>query len=327
MDIYFDKKNIISFLENRGKEGYSDCLRLLKRQLDCNFNFSKDEIASNKMLLALVKIFSAGVGNTKVTFLEKPFPPRPLKSNCYLQFDNDQLSSAYLLDDEKTTILKEKGAVLVGGVGEEIDIIQSLFLNNNDYKLDRKLRIGGADLTNWQDLKSFPFETTDILIVDPYIICDQTSIENNLLPLLNVLSNKSSCSVNIVIYTELKEGHLTYDRVKSQIKDLVSKATGVKSSFTLVRYGDQRDVKSPQAEHDRTIFTSYCRYYSGDTFNYWHEDGSKRTKGRELHIASYADKENHDLAKELISDIQENINSLPPEYIEGDKKSNFLNFT
>jgi hypothetical protein len=326
MDIYFDLGNTISLIKQKDNAIFSDCIRLLKRQLDCNFNFSKSEIASNEYLIALFKLFTDGVGKTKKDFIETPFPDRPLKSNCYVSFDVNQLSSVYLIDDEKIDNIKKKGAILIGGIGEEIKLIESFFLHNDDYKLDRKLRIGGPNFTNWEDLGKFQFETSDILIFDPYIISDQNSIRTNLLPLLRVLSTKSFCKVNIVIYTKVQEDFLTYDQVKTQIKEVVSESTGVKSTFTLVRYRDQRDVRSPQAEHDRTIFTSYCRYYSGDTFNYWKEDGTKKTKGRELHIVSYADKENHNLAKELINDIQININSLPEEFIEGDKKSNFLNF-
>jgi len=327
MDVYFDKKNTISFIKDSERDEFQDCLKLMKRQLNCYFNFNKDEIKSDESLLAFFKLFSSGIGKTKLEFLAEIFPARPLKTTCYQAFNIDQLSSIYLLDDPKTNLLKDKGAVIAGIVGEEIKIIYSLFLLNEDYKLDRKLRIGGAEFGRWNDLEKFQFETSDILIVDPFIVSDQISIECNLLPLLEVLASKAFSKVNVLVYTQHIEGHLTYDELKSQIKDVVRKSTGVKSTFTLIRYRDIRDVKAPQAEHDRTIFTSYCRYYSGDTFNYWNKDGSKRTKGRELHIASYGDKENHDLAKELISDIQTNVDSLPPEFIEGDKKSNFLNFT
>ena len=71
----------------------------------------------------------------------------------------------------------------------------------------------------------------------------------------------------------------------------------------------------------------YFRVYSGDSFNYFKSDGSNLTKGREIHYNGFADKENHKLALELISDIQKHIDKLPAEAVEGDKKSNFLNFS
>ena len=327
MDIYFDKANTISFLKSKDKDEFEDCLRLLKRQLNCFFNFPKSELSSNEFLVALLKLLSQGVSTTNKKFLDTPFPDRPLKTNCYQSFDVNQLSAAYLLEDEKLQELKKKGAVLVGTVGEEIQVINSLFLLNKDYKFDKKLRIAGPELSTWNDLAKFQFPTSDLLILDQYILSDEVSIENNLLPLLEVLSIKAFCRINVIIYTKVNDGHLTFDQIKSKIRNAISGSTNVKCNLTLVRYLDQRGAPSSQAEHDRTILTSYSRYYSGDTFNYWKSDGSKQTKGRELIITSYADKETHNLAKELLKDLQKNIDTLPEEFIEGDKKSNFLNFT
>lgn len=327
MNIYLDKANLISLIAQKDKSNYNDCIRVLQRQLDCYFNFPKKVLAENAAILAWFrKNYTQGVGKTDTFFLPTPFPQRPLKTNCYQKFEIDQLSSIFLLEDENIDNLKEKGAILLGNVGEEIVILSRIFLQNGDYKFDKKLRIGSDDFKNWNDLEKYQFETTDILIFDQYILSDETSIRDNLLPLLKVLTTLSFVKINLVIYTKLIPGHLSYDEVKSSIKAAIRESTSVKVNFTLVKYRDQRDVHVVQAEHDRTIFTNYCRYYSGDTFNYWNADGTKKTKGRELHISCLADKETHKLAKELILDIQNNINNLPPEYIQGDKKSNFLSF-
>lgn len=326
MKAYIDFRNIQSLLEQKEDPRYEDCVRVLQKQIDVHFNFEKHDIISEQ-LLAWFKYFSSGVGQkSKQVFSNDKFPDRPLKSNTYLGFDGEQLGSIYLLDDDRVDVLKEVSAILLGSPGEELAILSALFLHNDDYKFDKKLKIGGDELSNWNDLAKYPFQSSDILIFDPYILSDGPAIMHNLLPLLSILSSKSRCKINVVIYTKYQEGYLTYNDVKNHIRGAVKAKTGKNINLTIIMYRDQKNVSSPQAEHDRTIFTNYARYYSGDTFNYWNEDGTIRTKGRELHIASYANRENHTLALELIDEIQGYVESLPGEMIEGDKKSNFLTF-
>lgn len=326
MKVYFDYTNVQHFIQQRKEALYDDCLRALRRQLDVQFNFKKSALKQDEEMMTWFTGFASSVGNTELIFSDTKFPDRPLKSNAYLSMDNEQLGSIYLLDDVKIDNLKESFTIIAGAPGEEVQTISRIFLHNEDYKFDKKLKIAGAEFSNWEDLGKYPFESTDILIVDQFILSDKEGVTNNLLPLLSILSNKSKSKLNLVIYTKHIEGYQTYDDVKSDIRKAVSGVTGKRINLTIVQYRDQRDVKVIQAEHDRTIFTNYSRYYSGDTFNYWHPDGTKRTKGRELHIAGYGNKENHTLALELISEIQEYIDSLPDEMIEGDKKSNFLSF-
>lgn len=326
MKVYFDYANVESLIDQREEAQYDDCLRAMQKQLDVQFNFSKDELLENETMLTWFASFSSGVGKTNQEFSDVIFPDRPLKSNAYLTMDNEQLGAIYLLDDEKLDNLKASAAILVGHPGEEVQLLSRLFLHNDDYKFDKKLKINGPELTSWADLGKYPFETTDILLIDQYILCDAEATVHNLLPMLSVLSSKARCKLNVVIYTKYQEGYQTYDDVKAQIRKAISDTTGKRINLTIIQYRDQRGVNVIQAEHDRTIFTNYARYYSGDTFNYWHADGSKRTKGRELHIAGYGDRENHNLALELIDEIQSYLDSLPDEMIEGDKKSNFLTF-
>jgi hypothetical protein len=255
------------------------------------------------------------------------FPERnQLKSNCYINFTTEQLSSIYLLNDEKCKSLKDKGAILVGEVGEEIEVISLLFLLNEDYKFDKKLKIGGTEFTKWQDLEKYALAVSEILIFDPFILSDTSLIESNLLPFLKVMAKKASNKLNILVFVSLEKTSVQYQTISSSIRQAVKEVTSISPNFTMITVRNQRGEKS-NLEHDRTIFTNYFRVYSGDSFNYFKSDGTKITNGRELHIASYGDKENHRLAQELLYDIQTVLENLPIEQIQGDKKSNFLNFT
>lgn len=326
MNVYFDLENVGAFIEQKDHKLYGDCLKTMQRQLDVFFNFKKEELIKNETLMAWFKFFTSNVGQSnKQKFLEEKFPERPLKSNTYLSFDRTQLSSMYLIHDEKVEVLKNMGAVLVGSPGEEINIFHQLFLLNEDYKFNKKMEIASAELSCWNDLGKFSLATSDILFIDPYILSSMELIRTNLLPLIQNLVSKSRCKVNLVFYVNQNNIDASYSDISKAIRKAVSTVTGKNPNLTIVRYVDQRDVSS-FAEHDRTIFTNYTRYYSGDTFNYFKPDGTKLTKGRELHITSMAAMENHGLSLSLIASIQANINALPADSVDGDKKSNFLNF-
>jgi|LauGreSuBDMM15SN_2_FD.fasta_scaffold00138_4 hypothetical protein len=326
MNLYIDKENTLSLVENARHELYSDCIKTMKRQLDVYFNFSRSELFDNEILtIWFTSNFTSGVGERKQSFNEEKFPPRPLKSNSYNSFSKEELSAAYLINDDRFDSLAEKGALLIGKPGEEIDVFRQLFLTNNDYKFDKKLKIGGANFRTWSDLENYSFGITDILIIDNYIFSDSSLLEHNFFQLIKTLLVKTKCKVNIVVLTNTDKVAISYGELSPKIRDAVQTITGVKPNFTLIKIRDQRGVKS-SSEHDRTIFTNYSRVYSGDTFNYFKPDGTILTKGREIHISSFGDRENHDVSMELIEDIQERLNDLPESIAEGDKKSNFLHF-
>lgn len=326
MQLYIDKENLQSFINNSKDPLYTDCTKTMQRQLDLTFNFSRDELKTDELLLKWFSVLTEGVEDTNKDFNEaNKFPDRPLKSNSYNSFDITQLSAIYLINDEKLDILKDKGAILIGDIGEEIEVFKQLFLHHNDYKFDKKLIIGGTAFSVWQHLEKYSFATSDILFIDPYILSDSSLIDSNFIPYLKTLCSKAKCKVNIVLYTDFDRMAVNYTDISSKVRQAVESITTVRPNFTIIKYRKQRNVASA-AEHDRTIFTNYFRVYSGDSFNYFKSDGSKITNGREIHYNCFADKENHKLALELITDIQKHVDSLPAEAVEGDKKSNFLNF-
>ncbi len=326
MDLYIDIENIHSFINNHKHELYNDCLKTMQKQLNVFFNFKKEEIANDEILMAWFKYFTTGIGiRNSQSFNDEKFPPRPLKSNTFIGFDIRQLSSIYLMNDERIELLKEKGAVLVGSPGEEFNVFNQVFFFQNDYKFEKKFKIGSPHFTKWNDLDSYSSCVSDILFIDSYILSKPEMLEFNFLPFLKSLVSKSKCKINLVLFVNNDNINITYSDLSKMVRAAIESVTGIKPNFTMIKVRDQHGVPS-YAEHDRTVFTNYIRVYSGDTFNYFKSDGSLNTKGREIHYSSLGDNENHNLSFELVSDIQKKLDELPAEIVEGDKKSNFLNF-
>lgn len=79
-----------------------------------------------------------------------------------------------------------------------------------------------------------------------------------------------------------------------------------------------------QEQHDRTIFTNYKMFTSGDSFKYF-KDGanvSLCTHGEWMYISSLHDIDNHQNSKDFISDLQAVIDKVKGGLmtIIGDKK-------
>ncbi|WP_397445938.1 hypothetical protein [Polaribacter sp. R77954] len=324
MDIYIDKANLISFIKSKSHELFDDCNKLLKKQLNVYFNFPKNELKENQLLLQWITTLSQGIGDHNEIKFDYKEPSRPLKSNSSIGFCATKLTSAYLLEDEETDKFKASGCVLVGNVGEEIEIFNKLFLNQNDYNFEKKWRINGDDFKTWKDLENYSFPLTDVLIIDPFILknkdTDTDTIDLNLVEYLKIICKDSFTKANIIVVTNPANSDYEYQEIKQKIINALTTVLGKRPKFTLIL---------TRREHDRCILTNYKRIYSGDTFNFWNAKRQKITKGREISYSSLAKRENHNLAIELIKDVQSTIDFLKennPEYIFGDKASNFLNF-
>jgi hypothetical protein len=254
-------------------------------------------------------------------------PKRPIDEGCIIDFNENKLSAIYLISDKNVVKFKQTGAVLVGEPGEEIKIFNRLFLLQNDYDFHKELKIGGSELLRWKDLEKYSMPLTDIVFIDSYIITDISLIPSNLIKYLEVLCAYARNKVNIVLYVNSKNIAIPFNELKNEVKRTIQTITGHVPNFTLIEYLTQRGVDH-LGEHDRTIFTNYIRIKSGDSYNYFKSTGELYTTGREITYNSLGKKQSHDLAKNLISDLQSKINSLlaSRRAIQGDKISNFLKF-
>ena len=110
---------------------------------------------------------------------------------------------------------------------------------------------------------------------------------------------------------------------KYMIIDKLKNKIAAKPNITFV-------VLPGQEQHDRTIFTNYKMFTSGDSFKYF-KDGanvSLCTHGEWMYISSLHDADNHQNGKDFISDLQAVIDKVKGGLMSiiGDRKSFFLHF-
>lgn len=321
MDIYIDETNLESFLSQKEHALFPDVLKLLKQQLNINFNFSKNRLKENEKLSAIIPTLTSGVADTDTTF-DNEFPNRPLKTNSAIHFNPEQLSSIYWIDDADGYKLLEAGSVLIALLGEEINETKKLFFNQDDYVFHKRWRIGEVGFQNWNDLRTFSLPLTDIIIGDPYILSKKNGDDtiHNLYEAIDVLTNLSFNKVRIVLFANPDFISYDLDDVVKELKKVLNHSTGKSCSVTIIK---------TSKEHDRTIITNYKRLKAGDSFTFWNNQGILLSKGKELDYESLCHNENYKYLKLRINDFQKILDFTKennPDNIIGDKVSGFLNF-
>lgn len=317
MVAYFDLENLKSFLQQPKDDFFHDCLKLIKKQLDLTFNFKKEDLKSSEAGLQLLKSLSEGVGEKEIKYNEEKFPVRTLKSTTHNTFSTEELLSVYFINDESIDKLKNREELLIADIGEEMEMFKQLFLNNEDYKFEKKLLIG-SEFDAWEKLNSFYAPFIDLIIVDNYILSDNSLLESNICELAKYsLLPGVRKQVNIIVFTKDEKSLIDYSSVKSKISKAVKAHCQDEPKLTIIKH---------RKEHDRTVLKNHIRIYSGDSFNYFFQDGNKTTNGREISFSSIADKENYKLYLKLLDDLQNTIDNSIAANIIGDKKSRFLKF-
>lgn len=327
MDVYIDKANLKSYVMSSANSAFADCNRMLLNKFDLKFTFSKEDIADDSIILQWITIMNDGFKGT-ISWNVK-HPQRPIKSNTHASFSCEQLSSVYLVDDERIEQLRQYGLLLYGGVGSEIDVLSSLIIAGTDYSFVKQLPI--RKLTHWNNLRSYTSPCSDIILVDQYLFSFQELYDVNACELIGeICSHANDAKINIVILTLPQ----CYDKrtrtsfvpnwgvVRNKIKSIVEANAGKTPNVTFV-------LSSNLGEHDRTIFTNYKSIESGDTFNYFDSMWKVISSGRHIEIFSLADREFYANSMQFISDMQaalENTKRLNQDNIIGDKKSNYLKF-
>ena len=325
MDIYIDKDNLLSYIRSAKREGFLDCERWFKSNADIYFNFTKEEIENESDIdkKTDIKLWLKGMtegAQTKQPKWNSHFPIRPLKSNTHKSFNKNQLSAIYLVNDEKIELLINNGNIMFVPLGNEVDSISSLFFT--DFQFTKC--INPSNLKTWEQLCDSPLPCSDIIIADKFILSDVDLVKSNIYKIVEYLSSKVfNSKVNVVVFTAKDKTFSEVSEVLSDIKKYIKKITGIKFCVTIVA------AYTLKNEHDRTIFTNYMLYNSGDSFNYFDGSNNLITKGRYLYIKSNAFKLNMKESFVFIEDMQKIIYTLLEEnsgVIVGDKKCNYFDF-
>lgn len=329
MDLYIDKENLKSFILSKDKEDFGDCLRMIKRQLHVIYNMEKSIFREDPELSQWLLRMGEGRGNSEEgdTFKSEIFPIRPIKSNSYIDWGRKELSSVFLIDDLDAVKLKNKGCVLLGEIGEELNVLLRLFCGS-DYEYHHLYDIL-KNFNSWEQLidDNQMLPCSDIVINDRYLFKDDYAlVEYNLGHLLTALAHGAKNKLNIVVFT--KNDALVkfeYNNANKIIKKTIENVTGIKPNITFVTSND--NSKLP---HDRFVITNYRLIRSGDSFNYFNTKGEKITNGGSLDIDSLAKYDTYLYANSLIEKLQKSYNDiqrLNKDMILGSKISNFIDFS
>lgn len=331
MRAYFDKENVASFIASRDNPLFDDCLRMLKSQCDLFFTFPK-EVFLSPPYSDVFRVLSSGRSNSSKPRFDEVFPQRPLKANVHNEFNRDQLTAIYLLNDDRASSVKNRGAILIGSLGEEVDTLAKLFFD--DYQFS-KVVTPKNDMPSWHSLDDYVLPCSDIIIIDRYLFAEKDLLDYNLHPYLEVISRyDSEYKFNLVIFTDAEQkikinGRTStivpdWDELRQLIIDFFKKK--YKRASVKVTIVASRAI----GEHDRTIFTNYSNHESGDSLCYYDSNGLLTTKCRHYSIHSHGSRDNLQNGFYILDDMQKLINELSDpsksHCIHGDKVCNFLNF-
>ena len=326
MNAYFDLPNILSYIHSISPRN-DDCERMLKENFNVLLTFSREDVlALDEEKQDDFKLWLAGwmEGAKSRPSYDCCIPDKPYQ---FISLTNDKKPFSPFFSAFCCPVDAQTGQTLLfADCGEEKSKLSSLFLDSYQFTEDIFYEID-----KWEDLNKFTSPCTDIIIVDQYILSSPELYESNLYKLISILGGKCGDNkINIVIFT-LKEN---YDkRTKTEfipdwdgIYTKIRKCCGGRSrpNVTFVTAS-----KYMLKEHDRSIFTNYKLFSSGDTFNYFDSRGERITNGRYFHYHSAGRKKNLAKIIQFISDMQRVINhvhSKNKDLIIKDKKSNFLTF-
>ena len=311
MKLYIDKENLRSLVQSRNDEAFDDCVRLLKKQVDVQYNFSKEEILRDEYIGFWLNKLGDGVTTTQDYCPPKAVVPNRenLKSNFYKDFDCVGLSSAYLIDDDHVCdIVAQKGCILIGKVGEEIELLKKLMIDGSE--------IPAIRIINWTSYcPQLPL--TDIIINDNHYFKHKDVYDannNELILALASIPNQSPVNVVIIIKENEIDPAFNLETEQAAIKDLVKNASGSKNSTVT--------IVTTYKNHDRCLITNYYRIKHGSSFHL-KQNGLKGDVMTE--IKTNAHKANEEMTQYLLQVFQSIVES--PARCIGDKKCNFLNFS
>ena len=311
MVLYIDKENLISLVRSEDKAAFAEYAALVKKNLDIQYNFPKEEIRGNEYLTFWFSQFGSGVGGSQEFCPPKTVvPERPMKSNFYNSLDAAGRSSMFFLDDAgKTAAAETKCCVIVSKVGDELSKLKEIFaLEENGEELSYQI-------TDWSKyLPQLPL--TDIIICDNHYFKDKYVYDSNDNEIIRVLSAiPQNSPVNVIIIVKEREVDYQIDLASEQakIKAIVKKASGSNQSTVT--------ILTSYATHDRALITNYYRVKHGSSFHI-KQNNIKHDVSTE--VKTHAIRKNHEFTSRLLAEYQ-NIVDNPSKCI-GDRVSNFLKF-
>ena len=284
---HIDYKVLIGFFKNKPKsddEGGNDDENLwyytIKCYLKSKTNLQIGCYNSNLPYSNFINDLTTGRENSKLY---------PIMTNSILSetpIIENNLHSVFFseLNEAQCNNVKNKCGLLIGNLDN--------YKNNfNDLLGFHKVGIlpvreSSPLFNSWNQLKDFLLPYTDVIIYDNFLLSDSSLLKSNLFQIIKNLSNSASVKFNILIFFKRKDENdlLRLGKIYESINEECIKSYQINCNLGLIL----TDIKTEFKEHDRGIFMNYMRIYSGDSFNYFKEDGSILTSGTDIHFQFFS---------------------------------------
>ena len=311
--LYIDKENIKSIVQSKDKDLFDDCARLIRKNIDIHYNFSKEEVVKDPyMQLWFRCVMGQGVGN-QYEYSDSEddvLPIRPISYKDFAPDGEEDPFGIYLLDDKEACVeISEHNCVLIGEVGKELNVLQRLL------KIDESDEVFARNIQWEQYCPKLPL--TDIVLCDNYYFKDPEVYKNNNNELLRVLSSvPKNFPINVVIITRFSDvsPNIKLEEELENIKDIVQDASDNRdSAVTIIGIRDEI--------HDRVLITNYYRINSTAGFQ-----KQRRVKNDiRFEIRSHTRGRNYYTSWELIeSTYQKALKKAA--FCMGDRISNYIKF-
>ena len=332
MNAYIDFPNFCSYLMSMSNQDFAKCNETLLSNFDLYFTFDKSELKrARKEVKRNFEIWSRSATknrNGKKNDWVINFPPRPVNNTIQETFNEEQLSSIYMIDGENVSEWANTGCLLIAEKGKELDIIKKLQIAE---EFEATTQFSIRSMVDWSTIGNNSSPCTDIILVDQYVFSQsELEYEVNSYALFKQLCKWiKGTAVNIVIFTlrDYKDANtytpVPFNTIMRNLKRQLCEIIGAEPNITFV-------IMPAKVKHDRTILTNYKMYTSGDSFKYFRdgENVSLCTHGDWLYINSLHKMGNLQNAKAFIHDLQDIIEKVKGglNNIIGDQKSYFLKF-
>ena len=325
MKAYFDKVNFESFIRQRAnnQSKFDRCNEMIKRHLDVLLNMTLEEFEASPLCLSWLTTMTDGA---------KQFPkPNPEAFNEIFDenndasldgFDRHNYSSIYLLDNEKAKSLSKKVTLLVGDEGSEIEILDSLFIDEDtNFVTSLPPRRYFKDSRNWQPLNDYIFPCSDIIIRDAFLLFNNRlhPYSKNIYELLLKLSQKAkNDKVNIVIVcmkrnTDASHFEPNWEDIRNHIKRLLKSELNIEANVTYIVANQKKDIG-----HDRTIFTNYVHYMPHDSIgNFYGLNGEYSSESEQFDLRSIVSNNLYTEAFDFVDKLQGLIYDIMKGKIDG----------
>jgi len=176
----------------------------------------------------------------------------------------------------------------------------NLNLNSLAKSLDVRESAQNNKFTEWAELKQYLLPSNEVLLVDRYVLGDNSLLYSNLFKIIDVFEDVNNSEYLFVIVTEGNSSPIINKQAYNSISDYISNKN-YKCRLGVVF--TQSWNRSKAREHDRNIITSYLRINSGDSFNYFDSRGNILTQ-TSISFFSHADKDNFINSGNILKDIR-----------------------